>query len=86
MFGNLEHLVLSRTEPNEMEVSQYEYNDMDRAWDTSKYHPKLSVSIFKVRVIKGHEGQGNVKLKILGLGGVIHVFGSVVCKDREKRP
>ena len=40
-------------EPYEMEISQY--NDMDRVWDTSKYHPKLSVSIFKVKVIQGHE-------------------------------
>ena len=28
---------------------------MDRVWDTSKYDPKLSVSIFKVKVIQGHE-------------------------------
>ena len=40
-------------EPYEMEISQY--NDMDRAWDTSKYRPELSVSIFKVKVIQGHE-------------------------------
>ena len=44
---------------------------MDCVWDTSKYHPKLSVGIFKVRVI---QGQGKVKWKILGLGGVVHVF------------
>ena len=36
-----------------MEISQN--NDMDRLWDTSKYHPKLSVNIFKVKVIQGHE-------------------------------
>ena len=40
-------------EPYEMETSQY--NDMDRIWDTSRYHPKLSVSIFKVKVIQGHK-------------------------------
>ena len=40
-------------EQYEMEISQY--NDMNRIWDTSKYHPKLSVSIFKVKVIQGHE-------------------------------
>ena len=40
-------------EPCEMEISQY--NDMDRVWDTSKYHPNLSVSIFKVKVIQSHE-------------------------------
>ena len=40
-------------EPYEIEISQY--NEMDRVWDTSKYHPKFSVSIFKVKVIQGHE-------------------------------
>ena len=49
MFDDLEYLVLS---PYEMEISQY--NDMDRVWDTSKYHPKLSVSIFKVKAVQGH--------------------------------
>ena len=32
----------------------------DRFWDTSRYHPKLSDSIFQVKVIEGHgvqEGQ-----------------------------
>ena len=28
---------------------------MDRVWDISKYDPKLSASIFKVKVIQGHE-------------------------------
>ena len=42
-------------EPYGMEISQY--YDMDRVWDTSKYHPKLSLSIFKVEVIQGHEGK-----------------------------
>ena len=40
-------------EPYEMKISQYK--DMDRVWDTSKDHPKLSVSIFKVQIIQGHE-------------------------------
>ena len=40
-------------EPYEMEISQY--NDKDSVWDASKYDPKLSVSIFKVKVIQGHE-------------------------------
>ena len=35
----------------EMEISQH--NDMDRVYDTSEYHPKLSVSIFKVKIIQG---------------------------------
>ena len=39
-------------EPHQMEISQYNY--MDRVWDISRY-PKLSVSIFKVKVIQGHE-------------------------------
>ena len=43
-------------EPYQMEISQY--NDMDRVWDDSNYHPKLSVSIFKVKVIQGHEVKG----------------------------
>ena len=43
----------SALEPYEMEISRY--NEMDRVWDISKYHPKLSVSIFKVKVIQGHE-------------------------------
>ena len=30
---------------------------MDRVWDTSKYHPKPWVSIFKVKVIQDHEGR-----------------------------
>ena len=36
-----------------MEISQY--NDKDSVCDTSKYDPKLSVSIFKVKAIQGHE-------------------------------
>ena len=39
-------------EPYGIEISQY--NDMDRVWDTSKHHPKLSMSIFKVKVIQSH--------------------------------
>ena len=58
MFDDLEYLVLS---PYEMEISQY--NDMDRVWDTSKYHPKLSVSILKVKAIQGHEVMERSNLK-----------------------
>ena len=36
-----------------MEISQYNY--MDRVKDTSKYDLKLSVRIFKVKVMQGHE-------------------------------
>ena len=49
---------------------------MDRIWDTSKYDSKLSVSIFKVKVIQGHEfNYSSNKKKWLAL--VIHVFRSV---------
>ena len=37
------------------EKSQYNY--MDHVRDNSKYDPKLLVSIFKVKVIQGHEGK-----------------------------
>ena len=40
-------------QPYRMDIIQY--NDMDRVWDTSKHHPKVSVSILKVKVIQGHE-------------------------------
>ena len=53
MLDDLENLALSRTEPVSNGIRQY--NDMGRAWDTSKYHPKLSVSKFKVKVVQNHE-------------------------------
>ena len=53
MFDNFSHLDCGVLGPYEMETSQY--NDKDSVWDTSKYHPKLSLSIFKVNVIQGHE-------------------------------
>ena len=53
MFDDLEYLVLSRTRAVWNGNSQC--NDMDRVWDTSKYHPKLLLSIFRVKVIQGHE-------------------------------
>ena len=31
------------------------WNSMDPVWDTSKYHPKLSVSILRVNVIQGRK-------------------------------
>ena len=40
-------------QPYRMEISQY--NNIDRVWDTSKCHPKTSVTIFKAKVIQGHE-------------------------------
>ena len=38
-----------------MEISQY--INMDRVWDTCKYYPKLSVSIFKVKILEGCGGK-----------------------------
>ena len=53
MFDDLEYLVCRALEPYQMKISQY--NDMYRVWDTSKYNPKVSVSIFKANVIQGNE-------------------------------
>ena len=53
MFDDLAHPVLSRTTADQMAVSQH--NGMDRVWGTSKYHSELSVSIFKIEGIQGHE-------------------------------
>ena len=58
---------------------------MDRVWDNSKYHSKLSVSIFKVKVIQGHEAKKG-QTKNLCLDGVILVFGSVFRQERENDP
>ena len=47
MFDDLVYLVLScTTAAIQAEISQY--NNMGRMWDTSKYHRKLSVTIFMV--------------------------------------
>ena len=51
--------------PCKMKISQYNY--MDRVWDTSKYDPMLSVSIFNVKVTRSGEGQ----IKNVCLGRVI---------------
>ena len=53
MFDDLAYPFCRALQPYQMEISQY--NDMDRVWDTSKHDPKLSVIIFKIKVIKGHE-------------------------------
>ena len=42
-------------QPYRMEISQY--NNIGRVWDTSKYHPMLSLSIFKVK--RSKKGQTN---------------------------
>ena len=53
MFDDFESLTLSRTTAiwNGNKPIQH----MDRVLDTSKHHPNLLVSIFKVKVIRGHE-------------------------------
>ena len=38
---------------------------MDRVWDISKYDHKLSVSIFKVKVIQGHDVKKRSNLKCM---------------------
>ena len=53
---------------------------MDCVWDTSKYDPKLSVSICHSM----SRGQGKFKLKILCLGRVIHVFRSFFSSRTRK--
>ena len=60
---------------------------MDPVRDTSQYHPKLSLIIFKVKVIQCHfPGQGKVKLKILCLGGVCMFLGQVSLRTRKMTP
>ena len=56
---------------------------MDRVWDTYKYHPKITEITFQAKVIQGHEVK-KVKLKILGLGGVIHGVMSVFVRNAKK--
>ena len=41
---------------------------------TSKYYPNLLVSTGQIKAIQGHEVK-KAQLKILGLGGMIHVLG-----------
>ena len=52
-------------------------------WDTSQYHPKLLVSIFQVTSNQGLDIK-NVELKMLGLGGALHVFRPFLRQDHEK--
>ena len=70
-------------EPYEMEISQY--NDMDRVWDTSKYHPKLSVSILKVKVIQGHEVKERSNLKFW-VWAAWYMFSGQFSVKNAKRP
>ena len=60
---------------------------MDRVWDTSKYPSKPFVTLYQghtKKVIQGHEVK-KVKFKILGLGGVIHVFRSDMYSSRTQK-
>ena len=56
---------------------------MDRVWDTSKYHSKLLVTIFNVKVIQNHavKEKSNWKLTF-GRGDTC--FWSVLHQEREK--
>ena len=83
MFVDLEYLFFRALEPYQMEISRY--NDMNRVWDTSNYHPKLSVSISRSRSFKVTRSRKD-QLKILGLGGVIHDFESVFRQEHENNP
>ena len=56
---------------------------MNRIWDTSKCPPKHFVTLCQVKVIQGHEVK-KVNFKILGLGGVIHVFRSDFRQELKK--
>ena len=77
MLDDLAYLVLScTTAAYQTEASKY--NNMDRLWDTYGHHPKLSVTIFMVKVIQGYE------VKDRCLGGVIHVFMSAFRQEHEK--
>ena len=62
MFDELAYLVLScTTAVYQTEISQY--NHMNRVWDSSKYHPKLSVTTFMVRDIQGHDVKESLNCK-----------------------
>ena len=58
---------------------------MDRVWDTSKYPPKPFVTLCQIKVIQGQEIE-KVKLIIVGLGGVMHVFRSDFRQEYKKLP
>ena len=64
-----------------MEISQC--NDKDSVWDTYAYHPKLSVSIFKDKVIQGHEVKGKVKLKKIEFGQRDTCFWVIFCREHK---
>ena len=55
---------------------------MDRVWDTSKYHPRLSVNVFNVKVIQVRKVEDKVKVSCLQCA--IHVTGQFFRQEREK--
>ena len=54
------------------------------AWNTSKYHPKLPVNIYKF--LPSSQGQGKVKLKISGLVVLKYILRPVFRQEREDDP
>ena len=53
MFADWRIWFCRALQPYQMEISQC--SNIDSVWDTSKYDPNLSVSIFKVNAIQGHK-------------------------------
>ena len=71
-------------QPYQMKISQ---NDtMDRVWDTSRYHPKLFVSIFKVKVIQGHEVKGRSNRKFCVWAACYMFLCQFLRQKRENGP
>ena len=67
-----------------MEIRQY--NNMDGVWDTSKYDPNLSVCIFKVMVIQGHEVKKRSNWKFHVWVAWYMILGQFFVKNAEKQP
>ena len=57
---------------------------MDRIWDASMYPTKPFVTLRQIKVIQCHKVK-KVKLKVLSLGGMMHVFSSDFPQERKKR-
>ena len=58
---------------------------MDGVWNTFKYPPKPFVTRCQIKAIQGQEVK-KVKYKILGLGGVIHVYRSDFLQEHKNDP
>ena len=61
MFDDLACQFCRALQPYQTGISQYK--NMDRVRDTSKYHPELSVTIFKVKVVQDHKVKERSNLK-----------------------